>query len=233
MPDIALVEELVHLPMLFHPHPRRILVVSGGVGGVLNEILKHPVERVDYAELDPLLIEAVQKFPTPLTVGELSDPRVNIEHVDGRLLVRRLAAEGNERYDLVIVNLPYPVTLQLNRFYTVEFFRLVREILTQEGVVALPSPGTGSEVCSETHQLTSSSPWIRQKPISRRAKPAGERQGSITHSCMMSMPFNLLRKICSSMRTIVNPSPDFGRDRFQQAFRGVETFQSKSCSQAW
>ncbi len=144
VPDITAVEELVHLPMLFVPQPRKVLVVSGGVGGVLNEILKYPVERVDYAELDPLLIEAVQRFPTPLTVGELSDPRVNIEQVDGRLLVRELAAKGNrlERYDLVIVNLPYPVTLQLNRFYTVEFFRLVREILNGEGVVALPSPGT-------------------------------------------------------------------------------------------
>ena len=144
VPDITSVEELVHLPMLFVPQPRRVLVVSGGVGGVLNEILKYPVERVDYAELDPLLIEAVQRFPTPLTVGELSDPRVNIEHVDGRLLVRELAAEGDrlERYDLVIVNLPYPSTLQLNRFYTREFFKLVRAILREEGVVAFPSPGT-------------------------------------------------------------------------------------------
>ena len=144
VPDITSVEELVHLPMLFVARPRRVLVVSGGVGGVLNEILKYPVERVDYAELDPLLIEAVQRFPTPLTVGELSDPRVNIEHVDGRLLVRKLAAEGDrlERYDLVIVNLPYPFTLQLNRFYTREFFQLVRAILGEEGVVAFPSPGT-------------------------------------------------------------------------------------------
>jgi spermidine synthase len=144
VPDITSVEELVHLPMLFVPQPRRVLVVSGGVGGVLNEILKYPLERVDYAELDPLLIKAVQKFPTSLTTRELSDPRVHIENVDGRLLVRKLAAEGDglERYDLVIVNLPYPSTLQLNRFYTVEFFRLVRDILTEEGVVALPSPGT-------------------------------------------------------------------------------------------
>jgi len=144
VPDITSVEELVHLPMLFVPRPRRVLVVSGGVGGVLNEILKYPVERVDYAELDPLLIEVVQRFPTPLTVGELSDPRVNIEHVDGRLLVRELAAEGGglEGYDLVIINLPYPSTLQLNRFYTKEFFQLVRAILREEGVVAFPLPGT-------------------------------------------------------------------------------------------
>ena len=144
VPDITSVEELVHLPMLFVSQPRKVLVVSGGVGGVLNEVLKYPVQRVDYAELDPLLIEAVQRLPTPLTVGELSDPRVNIEHVDGRLLVREVASRRSDLqgYDLVIVNLPYPSTLQLNRFYTVEFFRLVQGTLGDEGVVAFSLPGS-------------------------------------------------------------------------------------------
>ena len=142
VPDITLVEELVHLPMLFVPQPRRVLVVSGGVGGVLNEILKYPVERVDYAELDPLLIEAVQDLPTPLTARELADPRVRIEHVDGRLLVKRKGWEAHPGYDLIVLNLPYPSTLQLNRFYTREFFDMARAILDERGVLVLLSPGT-------------------------------------------------------------------------------------------
>ena len=64
-------------------------MLSGGLGGALHELAKYPLERIDYAELDPLLIEAVRRFPTPLTIGELTDPRVRVEHVDGRLLVRR------------------------------------------------------------------------------------------------------------------------------------------------
>jgi len=59
VPDITLIEEMVHLPMLFVPEPRRALVLSGGLGGVIQELLKYPLERVDYAELDPLLFEAV------------------------------------------------------------------------------------------------------------------------------------------------------------------------------
>jgi len=145
VPDITLVEELVHLPMLFHPDPRRVLVVSGGVGGVLNEILKHPVERVDYAELDPLLIEVVQEYTTPLTARELSDPRVRVQHVDGRLLVKKtgweMRSHPQERYDLIFINLPYPSTLQLNRFYTREFFRMAQGILAEDGILVVGAPG--------------------------------------------------------------------------------------------
>ena len=79
-----------------------------------------------------LQIEAVRQFPTLLTQDELGDPRVVVEHVDGRLLVRqrgaqdaRLSAGG---YDLIIANLPYPSTLQLNRFYTAEFFQMASTI---------------------------------------------------------------------------------------------------------
>ncbi|MBC7250905.1 MAG: hypothetical protein H5T62_11535 [Anaerolineae bacterium] len=142
VPDIAGVEELVHLPLLFHPQPRRVLVVSGGVGGVLHELLKYPLERIDYAELDPLLIETAQRFPTPLTQAELSDPRVHIEHVDGRLLVRHRAGGDSAPYDLILINLPYPSTLQLNRFYSAEFFHLTRAILADDGLLVLKAPGS-------------------------------------------------------------------------------------------
>ena len=146
-PDIVRVEEMVHLPMLFVSRPRRVLVLSGGLGGVIRELLKYPLERLDYAELDPLLIEAVASLPTPLTEAELRDPRTHIEAVDGRLLVRRLATlslggDGPPAYDLILLNLPYPTTLQLNRFYTVEFWRMARSLLADEGIVVLSAPGS-------------------------------------------------------------------------------------------
>lgn len=159
VPDVAASEEIVHLPMLFTPDPRRALVLSGGVGGVLRELAKYPLEQIDYAELDPLLIEAVREFPTPLTQEELSDPRVMIEPVDGRLLVRRkrwgLAPSPSEGYDLIIVNLPYPSTLQLNRFYTLEFFQMLGGLLSQDGVVVITSPGTLTYMSQELRDLNS------------------------------------------------------------------------------
>ena len=110
-PDEAFVEELAHFPMLFHYSPHKVLVVGGGVGGLINEVVKHPVEKVDYAELDPLIIEAAQSFPTLLTESELSNPKVAVHYIDGRLFMSR----SQEHYDVIIVNLPSPSTLQLIR----------------------------------------------------------------------------------------------------------------------
>lgn len=158
-PDTARVEELVHLPLLFGPTPRRVLVLSGGMGGVLHEVLKYPVASVDYAELDPLLVEEVRRFPTPLTAAELGDPRVQVHPQDGRLLVHDLVARGAgvSRYDLILVNLPYPTTLQINRFFTVEFYRAARTLLADEGVLVVPLPGSetylGPEL-TDLHNLT-------------------------------------------------------------------------------
>jgi len=144
-PDIFTVEETVHLPLLFHPTPRRILVIGGGLGGVLSELLKYDVEYVDYAELDPLVIEAVRAFPTDLTRQELEDVRLRVHNVDGRLFLNQLTRQRKvlaNRYDIVLVNLPYPSTLELNRFYTEEFFQLVQRVLDERGLAVFPLPGS-------------------------------------------------------------------------------------------
>ena len=89
VPDIAFAEEFVHFPLLFHSYPKNILLIGGGAGGILNEIAKYSsVEDIHYIELDPLIIKVVQKYATPLTVGELSDPKVKIKYTDGRLWVK-------------------------------------------------------------------------------------------------------------------------------------------------
>jgi spermidine synthase len=177
VPDVVQSEEIVHFPMLFFPdRPRRALVLSGGVGGVLRELGKYPLEQIDYAELDPLLIEAVSEHATPLTVSELSDPRMRVEYVDGRLLVRNrsweLARQLGAGYDLVIVNLPYPSTLQLNRFYTLEFYQMVRELMTEHGILIISCPGSLSYVSDELrdlntmlhHTLQGAFPYVRPIP---------------------------------------------------------------------
>ncbi|MGD2177804.1 MAG: hypothetical protein PVG71_08280, partial [Anaerolineae bacterium] len=156
-PDTVLVEEIVHLPLLFGEVPRRALVVGGGVGGVLSELLKYPLERVDYAEPDPALIQMVRQYPTTLTEGELADPRVRIHSVDGRLLVRQMTGHGPSdslsdspgdslsrslrQYDLLVTNVPHPATLQLNRLYTEDFFFTARSALAHDGLLVVTLPG--------------------------------------------------------------------------------------------
>jgi len=167
-PDGAFVEEMAHLPMLFHHSPRRVLVVGGGIGGLINEVVKHPVEKVDYAELDPLIIEAARSFSTALTESELSNPRVAVHYTDGRLLMSR----SREHYDVIIINLPSPSTLQLNRFYTREFFETAEARLGRDGILAIACPGSlsymGEELASLNaciyRTLRSVFPYVRAVP---------------------------------------------------------------------
>ena len=141
-PDVMEVEELAHLPLLLRDVPGRVMVIGGGVGGLLSELLKYPIERVDYAEPDPALIEIIRKQTTSLTEGELEDPRVRVHPTDGRLLVQRMREGGLGGYDLLVTNLPYPSTLQLNRLYTENFFSNVLALLSDDGILVVTLPGS-------------------------------------------------------------------------------------------
>ena len=145
----ALIEEKAHLPMLFHSLPEKVLVIGGGVGGILKEILKHPVKRIDYIEQDPLIISSFKQFPTPLTEYELQHDKVVIYQVEGRLFLRR----SQEKYDLIMANFPVPSTLLLNRYYTIEFFRQVREHLSPGGLLSITLPGSETFLSKELRAL--------------------------------------------------------------------------------
>jgi len=149
IPDIVFVENFVHFSLSLHKRPEDILIISGGAGGVLKEILKYPVKKVDYAELDPLIIKTLKDFPTELTQKELQDKRLNIQNLDGRFFVKRTKSQ----YDIVMLNLTYPCSLQINRLYTKEFFGEVNKILREDGILLLHLPGSLSYLSKELRDL--------------------------------------------------------------------------------
>src|SRR3989338_5570971 len=127
--DSESIEEWTHMLLLSNPAPRKILLIGGGASGVISEMLKHPVESIDYLEPDKKLIEAVLKhIPQSASYG-LTDKKVNIYNQDARVFTKTTS----KKYDLVILNLGGPSSLQLNRFYTQEFFEKIKNILNQEG----------------------------------------------------------------------------------------------------
>lgn len=138
IPDIAFVEEYANLPMLIHPKPEEVLFISGGLGGIINEIIKHPVKKIDYAELDPEIIRSAQEFKSPATEKELNDKRVNIQNIDGRLFVK----DTKNKYDIVMLGNLDTATLQSNRFFTKEFFCMVKNILKNDGIFVFCSSGS-------------------------------------------------------------------------------------------
>ncbi|MBM4278731.1 MAG: MFS transporter [Deltaproteobacteria bacterium] len=149
VPDIASLEDFVHFSMLFHEKPESVLILSGGAGGMIHEILKYPVARVDYVELDPLLLSLIQKFPTPLTQSELSDPRVKIHYTDGRFFVSRTP----DRFDIIFIGLPAPQDLQTNRLFSAEFFSIVRKKMNPDGIIVLTLPGSLTYISPELRDL--------------------------------------------------------------------------------
>ena len=84
-PDQNAAEEAVHYALLEHPAPRHLLLIGGGVNGSIAEALKHPtVERIDYVELDPALIDMARQFFPAQSAPVVSDPRVHVHYADGR-----------------------------------------------------------------------------------------------------------------------------------------------------
>jgi spermidine synthase len=139
-PDIAYIEDLAHFPLLFHPNPQNIFLLGGGMGGVINEILKHPVRSVDYAELDPLLIKTVQDFAPDSLLSELKSEKVHVHNIDGRYYLRNT----HKKYDVIIINLPDPSTLELNRFYTDDFFKTCAGHLKTRGILIFQMPSSAA-----------------------------------------------------------------------------------------
>jgi spermidine synthase len=119
---------------------------------LLNEILSSPITKVDYVELDPLLIKLVKQYPTPLTERELADKRVKIINTDGRLFVRSAA----EKYDVILVGLSKPQDLSVNRFFSREFFELTKKRLNPSGVFAICLPGSLSYLSQELKDVNAS-----------------------------------------------------------------------------
>jgi len=126
-------EEIIHLPLLYHLQPKKVLLIGGGFNGAINEILEYPVEQVYYLELDPQLISSVEPYlPLDLLVSQ-KDHRLEVIFDDALPFLR----ETDQSFDVIIINLPNPSTVLLNRFYTIEFFAAAKQKLDQDGLLAL------------------------------------------------------------------------------------------------
>ncbi|MBP7216083.1 MAG: hypothetical protein KBA46_02235, partial [Candidatus Omnitrophica bacterium] len=151
-PDAVFIEEMGIVPLLFVDQPKRILVLGSGAGGLLSELLKHPIEKIDYVELDSVLIDLVKTYATPKTTDALYDARVNLVHQDPRLFLKK----ATEWYDVIIIGTSFSNDYATNRFFTQEFFSLCLKRLDRQGVFALWLPGSPAYLSDEVRDLTGS-----------------------------------------------------------------------------
>lgn len=151
-PDRALINDFVHIVAASHSKPEDLLLIGSGLGGLLDEFLRHPLKEAVYIELDPILPEVVEKFPTDITKRELEDPRVHLKSTDGRLYLSRT----DKKFDLIVMGFISPETLQTNRLFTVEFFQIASSRLADEGIIAFSLPGSAVYMGEELVDLNKS-----------------------------------------------------------------------------
>jgi len=120
-----------HIPMLAHPNPKQVLVIGGGDGGTVREVLRHPsVERVVLCEIDGLVIESCRKF-LPSIAGALDDPRVDIQVRDGAAYI----ASHTDAFDVILIDSTDPIGPG-ERLFNESFYKNVLKALTKNGVIA-------------------------------------------------------------------------------------------------
>ncbi len=130
-PDAYSSEESVHYALLLHSEPKNVLLVGGGIGNSVAQILKHPsIENITYVELDPVLFEMGRKYLGESLSGK---DKLKIVFGDARYYVKHT----DMKYDVIIVNLPDPINAQINRFYTKEFFGEAKRILHPGGLLSV------------------------------------------------------------------------------------------------
>jgi spermidine synthase len=139
-------EEAVHYAMVQHRNPKSVLLISGGISGITDEILKYNVAKIDYIELNPWIFRIGKKF-----TESLEDRRINAIETDARLFLKK----SSNKYDIVLINLPEPSTAQINRYYTIEFFRLLKKRLNRDAVISLGLPSTANYISKEAARVNS------------------------------------------------------------------------------
>lgn len=123
-------EMITHVPMAVHPDVKKVLVIGGGDGGVVRELIKYDtVEQIDVVEMDQLLVEVCRKY-IPEIAGSLNDSRVSIYNEDGLRFIR----SKTDEYDLIIIDSPNPFGPGEGLF-TKEFYGNCFNALHDDGIM--------------------------------------------------------------------------------------------------
>jgi spermidine synthase len=134
-------EALVHPALLAHGAPKSVLVLGGGDGMAVREVLKHPsVERVTLVELDPHMTRLFSGLPVLAALNDhaLASPKVTIVNADAFAWLE----SSREVFDAIVVDFPDPSNFSIGKLYTTTFYRLVDQHLAADGfaVVQTTSP---------------------------------------------------------------------------------------------
>ena len=124
-------EMLAHVPLFAHGAVRRVLIIGGGDGGLLEEVLKHPVERATMVEIDRGVVDLAKEYLPGICGNAFEDPRTELVIADGAAF----AAETSERYDVVLVDSTDPIG-PAEILFGRTFYENCRRCLAPGGILA-------------------------------------------------------------------------------------------------
>jgi spermidine synthase len=124
-------EMMAHVPMFAHGKAKRVLIIGGGDGGMLREVLKHDVTEVTQVEIDKAVVDmAIQYLPNH-SAGAYADPRVNLVISDGMDFVR----DTKETFDVIISDSTDPIGPG-EVLFSEDFYTQAKNCLTEYGIMA-------------------------------------------------------------------------------------------------
>lgn len=144
--DVTRREESVHYAMLLHPMPEKVLMISGAANGSIGEVLKYPRTRIDYVDRNSWLLRVIDKYK-PLT----DDHRVNYFYEDARIFLKKT----EKPYDVILINTSEPESAEMNRYYTIEFYKLLKNRLNPGGIISVCTQPAGNYMNETSRQVHS------------------------------------------------------------------------------
>lgn len=128
-------EMIVHVPMMTHPDPRRVLIIGGGDGGSAREVLKHPnLEKFVMIDIDGVIVESCRKLMPEISAGAFDDPRMELIIGDGIDYVKKAA---DNSFDVIIVDSTDPLPDSVGEaLFTKDFYNNCYRALAPNGVIS-------------------------------------------------------------------------------------------------
>lgn len=146
-------ESMVHVPLFAHPNPKRVLIIGGGDGGILREVVRHKnIEHITQVEIDGSVIEMCKEYFPKHSNGAFDDPRVNIVIADGKDFV----ANCQEQFDVIIADSTDPIGPG-EVLFTQDFYAMEKRCLAEGGIMVAQNgvPFMQGEEITNTYQRLS------------------------------------------------------------------------------
>jgi len=152
-------EYFAHIPIILNDHvPERVLVLGGGDGLLIRELVKYDqLREIVHVELDPAMINLVKNHASLATLSQnaLNDPRVKSITGDAFNFLK----VNNETFDAIYMDFPDPLNYNLSKLYSYEFYHFVKKALGKKGFAVFDATGI-RKIVTHNNEINSHNPWM-------------------------------------------------------------------------